>query len=215
MKSIIGVVNPKGGVSKTTISVHLAHAAWMEGDDVALVDTDPQGSVLDWLRSRTDEEERPTDEEEGPTVVHEDDPALLPRKVQNLSQDIVILDAPAQLQEMTGQILSLSDLCLVPLEPSPLDIWGTKEFRALLEEEVSKETTVALVVARRDPRSTLGGELFSLAEDSPFEILDGVCQRVAYKRSMAEGETVLEGNDAKAKNEVRELLMDVAQLLSQ
>ncbi|MCS3937328.1 chromosome partitioning protein [Salinibacter ruber] len=208
MKSVIGVTNPKGGVSKTTLSVHLAHVAWMEGDDVALVDTDPQGSALDWSRSRPDEQN-------GPTVIHEDDPALLPAKVQGLDHDVVVLDAPAQLQKMTGKILSLSDLCLVPLEPSALDIWGTEEFRALLEEKANEGTTVALVVARRDPRSTLGGQLFSLAEDYPFEILDGVCQRVAYKRSMAKGETVLEGDDAKAKNEVRELLMDVAQLLSQ
>lgn len=208
MKTVISVVNPKGGVSKSTITINLAYAAWDEGDDVTIIDTDPQGTVLDWHNARPDDLG-------GPAVVHENDPDRLSSVVEDVRSPIVFIDTPAQLQRKTGEVLELSTLCLTPLEPSPADIWGTEEFRSTLEQKASEGLKVALVAARRDPRTKLGGELFDLADDYPFEFCDGICQRVAYKRTMAKGRTVLEGNDAKAKNEVRELLIEVAQLLKQ
>ena len=50
---IIGVLNQKGGVGKTTIAVHVAAALVREGRHVLLIDADPQGSALDWEMARS------------------------------------------------------------------------------------------------------------------------------------------------------------------
>lgn len=205
----VGVVSPKGGVGKTTISVHLAHAAELDGDSAVVIDTDRQGSALDWFRKREGEGRGP------PRVLHEDDPGALPGRVREVGvgRDVVVLDGPAQLQKMTGRILQVSDVCLVPLKPSGLDIWGTEEFRGLLERRLEDGLTAALVASQRDPRTTLPEELEEITEGYPFPLLYGTCKRVAYVRAMSKGQTVLEGSDAKAKNEVRQLLIDIANLL--
>ena len=49
---VIGVLNQKGGVGKTTISVNLASELARRGNKVLLVDADPQGSALDWSEIR-------------------------------------------------------------------------------------------------------------------------------------------------------------------
>ena len=205
MPLTIAVVNPKGGTGKTTISVHLAVACQRSGYATKLLDTDPQGTVLDWSR-------RTPEGYDGPTVHHVDQRENVAPAVEGA--DVVVIDSPARLDERTGAVLSVSDLALVPVRPSGLDLWGTAEFLGVLEDHLGAGLMAAFVASQRDVRTTLSDELEDVLSRQGLPLLDGLTSRVAYARSMSEGETVLDGYDTKAKAEVETLLEDVGRILS-
>jgi chromosome partitioning protein len=209
-KKVVGVTNSKGGTGKSTIAIHLACCALGHGRTVSIVDTDAQGSVKDWAGVRPDGLETPD-------VVYEDDPYALQITIERLQSDLVVVDSPAGLSEMTGEVLGLSDLALVPVVPSVLDLWGVGEFKQVLEEQAAKGLKVAFITSKYDHASTLSDELREfLSEEYPehVHLETGICDRVAYKRQLAKGKTVLEGNDWKAKNEIAEVYHDIEELLS-
>lgn len=201
----ISVVNPKGGTGKTTIAVHLAVASHRAGYPTKLLDTDPQGTALDWSRQTPEGYD-------GPPVQHVPSGAKVAPAVTGA--DIVMIDSPARLDERTGAVLSVSDLALVPVRPSGLDLWGTAEFLDVLEEYTAVGLSAAFVASQRDVRTTLSDELERELSELELPLLEGLTSRVAYPRSMSEGQTVLDGYDATAATEVRVLLEDMGSLLS-
>src|SRR5689334_14492977 len=124
---IIALLNQKGGVGKTTLAVHIATALAQRGRTVLLVDADPQGSALDWSASR-----------EGDSLV----PVIgLPTK--NLHREIkphianyddIVIDGPPRVNELARAAMIASDLVLIPVQPSPYDVWAAKEIVELLSE---------------------------------------------------------------------------------
>ena len=206
MPLTIATVNPKGGTGKTTIAIHLAVASWRSGYPTKVVDADPQGTALDWHR-------RTPDGYDGPALQHVPADEKVAPAVGGA--DIVILDSPARLDERTGAVLSVADLALVPVRPSGLDLWGTAEFLDVLSGHLSVGgLSAAFVASQRDVRTTLSDELESVLSEKSLPLLDGLTQRVAYARSMSEGQTVLDGYDTTAAREVHTLLEDIGSVLS-
>jgi chromosome partitioning protein len=203
---VFSIVNPKGGVGKTTVAVHLAVAAHRGGYDTALVDADPQGSVLDWHRQSPDGYDGPAIERIKPRG------RLTGRTLPDAS--VVVVDAPARLDDRTVAALKVADAALVPVRPSGLDLWGTAEFLGELQGHVDDGLTAVFVGSQRDVRTTLPDELEQELAGLSLPMLDGFTMRVAYARSIAQGETVLDGYDDTAASEVRALLQDVGDLLS-
>lgn len=206
MPLTIGAVNPKGGTGKTTIAIHLAVTSHRSGYPTKLLDADPQGSALDWSK-------RTPDGYDGPPVEHvRTDDSLAPHIS---GADVVLIDSPARLDERTGAVLSVSDVALVPVRPSGLDLWGTAEFLDVLSNHL--ETTglkAAFVASQRDVRTTLADELERVLSEWGLPLFDGLTSRVAYARSLSEGKTALDGYDPTAAAEVRTLLEDVGEILS-
>ena len=89
---VIAVLNQKGGSGKTTIATHLARALQLDGADVLLVDSDPQGSARDWSAVR---EDQPL------TVVGIDRPTI-DRDVKNVARkvDFVVIDGAPQAADL-------------------------------------------------------------------------------------------------------------------
>jgi chromosome partitioning protein len=126
-----------------------------------------------------------------------------------------VIDSPARLDDRTGAVLSVSDIALVPVRPSALDLWGTAEFLELVNEHVERAGLLAAFVAsQKDVRTTLSDELSGELARQGLPLLDGLASRVAYARSMSEGRTVLDGYDSTAAGEVRTLLRDVGKIAS-
>lgn len=206
MPLTVSTVNPRGGTGKSTVAVHLAVAAYRDGYTVTLLDADPQGSALDWQRRTPNGYDAPDAQRIGDRT--------LAAAIGQTDAQLAVVDSPARLGEQTGRVLTNSDLALVPVRPSGLDLWGTAEFLDVLSDHVEDGLEAAFVASQKDVRTTLSGELEDVLSRKGLPLLDGLASRVAYARSMSEGQTVLDGYDTKAATEVRKLLKDVGTLLS-
>jgi len=215
----ISLANPKGGTGKTTIAIHVAVAAQREGYSSTLVDTDPQGSVQDWYRLATSK-----DLYEDLHIVRATTPDTLRQDIEaairDVPTDIIVLDGAARLEGMTGAVLSVSDFALIPVQPSGLDLWGTLEAAELVESHVQQGLIAAYVASRRDVRTSLSQEVLDVLRSTDasgegiLEVLEGTTHRVAYARSLSQGQTVFDTTDTTAKNEITTLMADIARLLS-
>ena len=128
---IISVVNQKGGTGKTTLSTQIASAfSVLHGKKVLLVDADPQGTATRW--ATTAEEDQPF-----PAAVIGLGMAgkklhVEVRKHIN-DYDVIIIDCPPSIDSETPQsALIISDLVIVPVIPSPPDLWATVGIKKLI-----------------------------------------------------------------------------------
>ena len=198
----ISVLNRKGGVGKSTIATNLARAFQRRGDEVVLIDTDPQGSASDWCEAAIENghECPPTFTVDRP-IVHEQLPQLN-------GYDVAVIDGVAKVSEMDVSSIKASDLVLIPVRPSAVDVWAVGEIVDLVDtrREVAGGPEAALVSSQ----AIVGTNLADAASDAltAFElpVWEGTCQRVAYARAMGEGQGVLDQSGAdKAQAEVEQL----------
>jgi len=207
---VISVQNPKGGCGKTTIAVNLARAVQLDGFETVILDSDTQGSARDW-RARS-----PADYD-GPRVERATNAGNLDRAVEEhgTNVDAVVIDGSARLGEHTGSVVAASDVLLIPVQPSAMDLWGTVEFMDTVESAAENlPIRPAFVASRRDPRTNLSEQIHDALTVYDFPVLNGTAQRVAYAYAAQDGRTVLDGYDEKAANEVRQLLRETAQIAS-
>ncbi len=184
---IISVVNQKGGVGKTTVAVNLAQGLRGRGYSVILVDGDPQGSVLQWQSIGGND---------AVPVLHHPDP-FTPSLKKRLLRDhgLAVVDSPPALGDMVRSILALSDLAVIPVGPSPLDIWSSREILDLVGAAGHRrpELQAAMLICRKIPRTRLGLEAREAMEAYGVNILETeICQRIAYVEAMLSGQSVLD-----------------------
>lgn len=162
---ICSTVNSKGGVGKTTVSVHLADWIFLHGFSVVLVDCDAQRQSSSWLKVA-----RP----ELKSVIVDNAKAAL-REIPKLAQqyDIVVVDAPGGLSEITGAVLSVADAAFVPTGGSKLDTdaleWTVETIKAIQVLREGLPQTV-LVPAKVSSKSKLVRNLFTKANSLGFGI---------------------------------------------
>ena len=202
---IISLVNQKGGVGKTTIAVNLAGSLAEKGNHVVLVDADPQGSVLQWQSILAN---HPF------TVKHLPSAALLGnRKSISKKTDHVIIDAPPAMGDITQAILAISDLAIVPIAPSPLDIWSSKETISLFSEtrKRNRRMKAKLLICRKIVGTRVGKEVRDALETYGVELFESeISQRVAFVEAMISGRSVMAyAPNSEAANEIRRLTEEI------
>jgi chromosome partitioning protein len=186
---IIGVLNQKGGVGKTTVSVNLAATLARARRRVLLVDADPQGSALAWSSLRQGEPVFPVIGMAKPTL-HRELPALA------RDYDIVVIDGAPRVNELARAAILASDLVLIPLQPSPYDVWASADTVRLVREAQQFRAGIrsAFLINRRVAKTVIGRDAASaLAEFQDIPVLDvALGQRVIFAETAARGETVPE-----------------------
>ncbi|MEX1021130.1 MAG: ParA family partition ATPase [Litorilinea sp.] len=185
---IVSFLNQKGGVGKTTLAVHVATSLALRGHKVLLVDADPQGSALDWSASRAGDAKVPVIGL--PT-------RNLHKEVQahRENYDMIVIDGPPRVNELMRACIMASDIVLIPVQPSPLDIWAAREIIDLLQEaSVFKETLKsAFVINRRIVNTAIGqGAKEALAHFELPVFNSTICQRVTFAETANQGGTVVE-----------------------
>ncbi len=137
---IVAFLNQKGGVGKSTLSIHMATALALRGSRVLLVDADPQHSALDWQASRQTDPLLPVIGL--PTKTLHKEVAMHAR-----NYDHIIIDGPPRVNELARAAILASDIVLIPVNPSPYDVWAAAEIVQLLgEAAVYKENLITVFI---------------------------------------------------------------------
>lgn len=184
---IVALLNQKGGVGKTTLAVHLAEALSRLDKSVLLVDADPQGSALDWAANRPENPRFPVIGLPKPTLHRE-----LPAIAKN--HDFVLIDGPPRVNELARAAIMASDVVLIPVQPSPFDVWAAKEIVDLLQEASAFKENIksAFVINRKIVNTAIGRDVVEALSSYPVPVLKAsIGQRVAFAESAAQGLTVL------------------------
>ena len=182
MGSVITVAQQKGGSGKTTLAVNLAVALAREGVSVALLDTDPQGSLGRWFMTRL--------EALGATGGLEFSTASawgVGYEVDKLKRaaDVVIVDTPPKADADLRPALRAADLVLVPVATSHVDLWATEGVLDLARREGK---AVLVVMNRTRPGTRLGAEVATAAADLGAEVATAsLGNRVAYAETLGRG----------------------------
>jgi chromosome partitioning protein len=206
--TILAVLNEKGGSGKTTISTNLARALQLSDKQILLVDSDPQGSARDWYASAGENNNLPP-------VVALDRPALfkeLPTIIRGMAW--VVIDGAPQIEDLAVAALKVADRVIIPVQPSPYDIWATESLVQLIktrQEMTEGRPLAAFVISRQIVGTKIAHEAREALEDYQLPIFKSyTSQRVIYANSAATGSTVLDADpEGPAAQEIRTLLQEV------
>lgn len=199
--TIISVLNPKGGSGKSTITTNVARALHDRGFTVLIVDSDPQGSARDWHAAN-----------EGNVIelVALDRPNNVKTLASLASKyDFVVIDGAAKLEDMIAACIKVSDYVLIPVQPSPYDIWAASDlvdFIQARQEVTDGLPKAAFVVSRIIEGTRLGNDIRAALDEYGIPTLaTAIVQRQVYPQTAAEGLTVFDADNAKAKAEIGKL----------
>lgn len=212
MTQIIAVVQEKGGTGKSTIATNLVGMA-TTNLRVALVDADlPQGTSASWSAIRL--KEKP----ENLTAKTANNYQELIELVQELktTHDLIVIDAPPRVAEITKAALIMSTLTLIPLGASAAEVWGTMDLLQIIESAKTHKSIKARILWNRFRASTRSAKELSETVKSELKIkqLDTkIGYRVAYCEALARGLTALEWTDKQARQEIKALGKEVGDLL--
>jgi chromosome partitioning protein len=206
---VLTMAQQKGGAGKTTLVAQLAVALARPGLHVALVDIDPQGSLTRWFQLR-DEAGR------AGTITLT---SVTGWRAQNMvdklksTSDLVLVDSAPHAEIEAKIAVRAADLILVPIQPSPLDLWATEPTLALAKAE---KRHAMLVINRAQTRMKLADAMTErIAALGAAVARSTIGNRTAFAASMLEGLGVVEtAPRTKAAEEIIALADEVTRLLS-
>jgi chromosome partitioning protein len=182
MRTLV-VASQKGGVGKTTIAGHLAVMAEIRNaGPVALIDTDPQGSLSSWWNERQAETPMFASVDIGNLKKHLN--ALAKAGVK-----LAIIDTPPAVTDTIREVIAVADLVLIPTRPSPHDLRAVGSTVDLVERAGKR---MVFVINGAAPRARITGEAAVALSQHGTVAPITLYQRTDFAASMIDGRTVQE-----------------------
>ena len=212
---IIVIANQKGGAGKTTVSMQLAGTIG-KSKKVLVVDADPQGTATRWASTADDNKPFPA-AVIGLSVAGK----MLHREIKKFipDYDFIIVDCPPAADSPIAQsALLVADLAIVPIIPSPLDLWASVGIRQIIEDvaEINDTLKSRLLINQCQTNINLTKEVVDILPQFGTKTLKNrLHQRTTYRQSALVGGTVHDlGYRAKpAIKEINSLTREVLKLL--
>ena len=182
---VVAIASQKGGSGKTTLAGHIAVQAERAGaGSVALIDTDPQGSLADWWNER----EQPT-----PVFVHTSTQRLEQdiQQLEDLGIDVLIIDTPPAITMAIQSVIAVSELVVIPTRPSPHDLRAAGATVELVERA---DKPLVFIVNAATPRARITSEAAIALSQHGTVAPVTLHHRTDYASSMIDGRTVMELN---------------------
>ncbi len=206
----IALANLKGGCGKTTISTNLSAALAARGS-VGLVDADPQGALRHWVDWRHSD----AADTRLPTLHAEHDDPLENLHSAQPQHAYVVADCPPSLDiAVTQRILERCDFVLVPVLPSPLDLWACAQTVEIITQARANNPKLraALVLNQTEPKSAMTRAMQQAIAKLNIPVLTTtVRRRAAYRNAVVEGVSVFQlgARGREAANEINQILIEV------
>ena len=200
MKTII-VTSQKGGSGKTTLATHLAVEAERKGDAPAwLIDTDKQGTLSLWHERR-----------EAETPQRADLPfSRLEAGLKTLADRgaaYCFIDTAPTISEQSTSLLHLADLVLIPVRPSPADLWAVSETVTLVKDAGKP---FLFVITQAKPQASITAQTIAALSEHGRVAQAFIADRVPYAVAMTGGRTAPElSAKSPAAEEIAALWLDV------
>ncbi len=201
----VAVLNTKGGSGKTTIATNIAVCLRDLEKRVMLVDADPQASARDWNVMNKGSMlpvvglDRETLEKDLKAVSH--------------GYDWVVIDGAPQIAKLSIVAIKASDMVLIPVQPSPWDIWACAalvEAIKIRQDITEGKPRAAFVISRAIKNTKLHNEVKEALKDYKLPIFkNGTTQRVSYPTYASEGQTVIQSPDKEAIEEVHAMTSEL------
>lgn len=180
---VIAVASQKGGSGKTTLAGHIAvEADRRSTGPVALVDTDPQGSLSEWWNVRA--AQTPLFARTAAARL-----AVDAERMRDLGVKLLVIDTPPAIEAMIAEVIHLADLVVIPARPSPHDLRAAGATVGLVEDAGKP---LVFVINGATPRARITSEA-AIALSQHGTLAPAILHhRTAYAASMIDGRTVME-----------------------
>ena len=212
--AIIAVAGRKGGVGKSTIAGNLAAEFAAMGHSVIVLDADPQHSLAAWASQGQGMLSHCVEKVKAADI----DTLRARARSAEKTADLVIVDTPPGMPEITYQAALVADLLLLPCGPSPLDLFSVKEALSLAlkarAERRSKRPRIRFVPSKVLLNTNLGRNLSSSLEAMGKKVLPSIGQRIAVAEAVVTGLTVCEyAPNSVARMEFKDLAKAVQKIV--
>ncbi|MEQ9815210.1 MAG: ParA family partition ATPase [Azospirillaceae bacterium] len=202
---VITIAQQKGGAGKTTLTAHLAVGFGEAGLRVAVLDIDPQGSLSAWAALRGGQ----------PPEHRQAGGWRTASEVDKLRRDfdLILIDSPPHAETEAKLAVREADIVIVPVQPSPMDIWATKPTLDLARAEGRE---VLVVLNRVPPRARLVDLAREKLAELDVAVMDATLgNRVGFAAALMEGRAVTEeGRQSAAAQEIQALVAELRRRLA-
>ena len=204
---VIAVINQKGGAGKTTLAMNVAAGLTRRGSTV-VIDLDPQCSALQWASMGTAPFPATIKQ-----IIGSWDARTLHQNYRAYQH--MVLDCPPSLESHASlQALRTCDIALIPVLPSPVDLWASMKLPQEIEEarEINPNIRAYLVLNQLEPRSALSSAMRDALTEFGVPALNAnIRRRAAYRNAALEGRSVYQmgGRGTAAVEEMEAIIEEV------
>lgn len=205
---VIAVINQKGGTGKTTLALNLAAGLARRGP-TAVADADPQRSISQWIAMGETEGVLPA-----ATQINDTAPAATIAQMKQ-HHHYVVVDCPPTVQgPVIEAIMASANLVLIPVLPSPLDLWASVEMVALVAQARQRNRSLQayLVLNQVETRNALSRAMQQAVTEFDVPLLQAHLQRrAAYRNAAVEGVSVyaLGSRGAQAAGDIESIIEEI------